>query len=63
MYLAVDANFKLKGKDRKIKDIELMPGLGVFVNEASYQEHIDNYVEQPEVSFMLYTISRAHLRI
>jgi len=49
LFIAVDANFKLKGKDRGIKDIELMSGLGVFVNEAKYQEHLGAYVEQPEV--------------
>jgi len=40
LFIAVDANFKLKGKDRGIKDVELMSGLGVFVNEAKYQEHL-----------------------
>jgi len=49
LYLAVDANFKLKGKDRKLQDIELMPGGGAFVEESAYQEHIKNYVDQPEV--------------
>ena len=49
LYLAIDANFKLKGKDRKITDIELTPGLGAFVNEAPYQGFINNYVDQPEV--------------
>jgi len=46
LYLAVDANFKLKGKDHKIQDIELMPGYGVFVEESGYQQHIGNYVDQ-----------------
>ena len=50
IYLAVDTNFKLKGKDRGLKDIELMPGMGVFVNEVAYQDHLSSYVEQPEVS-------------
>jgi hypothetical protein len=49
MYLAVDANFKLKGKDRKLQDIELMPGQGIFVEEGAYQEHLWNYVDEPEV--------------
>lgn len=52
LYLAIDANFKLKGKDCKITDIDLMPGLGAFVNEAPYQDFIKNYVDQPEVSFL-----------
>ena len=50
LYLAIDANFKLKGKDRKITDIDLTPGLGAFVNENQYQEFIKDYVDQPEVS-------------
>jgi len=49
LYLAVDANFKLKGKDRKLQDVELMPGQGFFVEESAYQQHIQNYVNQPEV--------------
>lgn len=49
LYIAVDANFKLKGKDRGINDPELAPGWASFVEEAGYQEHIKNYVNQPEV--------------
>lgn len=49
LFLAVDANFKLKGKDRQIKDIELLPGQGAFVEETEYQEHLKAYVEEPEV--------------
>ena len=49
LYLAVDANFKLKGKNWKLQDIELMPGGGAFVEESAYQAHICNYVDQPEV--------------
>jgi len=49
LYLAVDANFKLKGKDRKLQDVELMLGQGIFVEESAYQQHIQNYVGQPEV--------------
>lgn len=50
MFLAVDANFKLKGKDRKLQDVDLLGQTGAFVDEPSYQEHIANYVEQTEVS-------------
>jgi hypothetical protein len=48
-FLAVDANFKLKGKDRGIKDLELMPGWASFVEDGRYHEHIAQYVDQPEV--------------
>jgi hypothetical protein len=45
----VDANFKLKRKERGLKDIELMPGWAYFVEETKFQEHVANYVDQPEV--------------
>lgn len=49
LFLAVDANFKLKGKDRGINDPELALGWASFVEEDRYQEHIAQYVNQPEV--------------
>ena len=49
LFLAFDANFKLKSKDRGITDVELAPGWGCFVEEKKYQEHLANYVDQPEV--------------
>ena len=51
LYLSIDGNFKLKGKERNINDIELMPGLGAFVTETDYKSHIANYVDQLEVRF------------
>lgn len=53
LYISVDANFKLKGKERGLKDIELMPGWGPFVEENTYQDFLKDYVDQPEVSFSL----------
>lgn len=49
LYLAVDANFKLKGKNRGIYDPELGPGWGLFVEESQYQNHLANYIDEPEV--------------
>ncbi|KDR65285.1 hypothetical protein GALMADRAFT_82040 [Galerina marginata CBS 339.88] len=49
LYIAVDGNFKLKGKQRYLKDVELMPGWGAYVPEQDYQDHIANYVDEPEV--------------
>jgi hypothetical protein len=46
----VDGNFKLKGKQRNLKDVELMPGWGAYVPETKYKAHIANYVDEPEVS-------------
>jgi hypothetical protein len=49
LYIAVDANFKLKGKERGLKDVELMPGWAYFVREDDFQAHIAKNVDQPEV--------------
>ena len=53
LYIAVDGNFKLKGKERNLKDVELMPGWGAYVPEAEYKAHIASYVDEPEVSVNL----------
>ena len=50
LFIAVDGNFKLKGKERNLKDVELMPGWGAYVPQDEYQTHIANYVDEPEVS-------------
>ena len=58
LYIAVDGNFKLKGKERNLTDVELMPGWAAYVPELEYQAHLANYVDQPEVStihIMLFT--------
>ncbi|KIJ89697.1 hypothetical protein K443DRAFT_117632 [Laccaria amethystina LaAM-08-1] len=52
LFIAVDGNFKLKGKQRHLKDVELMPGWGAYVPEEEYQAHIANYIDQPEVSIV-----------
>ena len=49
LFLAIDGNFKLKGKERDIRDVELMPGWGAYVPPVEYKAHVDNYVDQPEV--------------
>ena len=49
LYVAVDANFKLKGKQRHLNDIELMGGMGAFVEEEKYQRHLAEYVSEPEI--------------
>ena len=50
LYISVDANFKLKGKERGLKDVDLMPGWGSFVEDSAYHGFIGNHVDQPEVS-------------
>ncbi|KAF8229943.1 hypothetical protein L208DRAFT_1284396, partial [Tricholoma matsutake] len=49
LFLAVDANFKLKRKDCGINDPKLAPGWASFVEESCYQERLKNYIGQPEV--------------
>ncbi|EIN09249.1 hypothetical protein PUNSTDRAFT_134412 [Punctularia strigosozonata HHB-11173 SS5] len=48
LFLALDACFKLKNRDRKIDDPELGRGTGYFVDEVDYQAHLERYVEEPE---------------
>ncbi|KAF8984861.1 hypothetical protein BDQ17DRAFT_1393808 [Cyathus striatus] len=50
IYLAVDTNFKLSCKERGIQDVELMPGWGPYIEEQSYQKHLESRVENPEIS-------------
>jgi hypothetical protein len=50
--ISFDRNFKLKGKVHKLQDIDLLNGTGVFVDEPKYQEHINNYKDQPEVCLL-----------
>jgi len=38
--LGVDANFKLKQKDRGFDDTKLGSGLAYFVNDVAYQDHL-----------------------
>ena len=57
LFLAADANFKLKGKDRGIHDPELAPGWASFVEEGRYQKHIMQYTDQPEVCICLWNMT------
>lgn len=43
LFLMLDANFKLRVKDRGIEDIELAPGWAYYVNEELFQRHIDEH--------------------
>ena len=49
LYIAIDGNFKLKGKQRYLKDVELMLGWGAYVPEQEYQSHIASHVDEVEV--------------
>lgn len=49
LYLMLDANFRLKLKDRGFKDVELTSGWSYFVEESKYMEFVDQTVDQQEV--------------
>ena len=51
LFIMLDANFRLKSKDRDIKsDPALGSGLAYYVNEEDYQEYLRMAPEQTEVS-------------
>lgn len=50
LFVAIDANFRLKLKTRGIKDPELGPGLAYFVNIPKFKEHLKHCVEEDDVS-------------
>lgn len=47
----LDANFRLKLKDRKVVDPALGPGLAYYVQEQPYLDHIKASGPQTEVRF------------
>ncbi|KAM6491450.1 hypothetical protein JOM56_013019 [Amanita muscaria] len=49
-FLACNANFKLRLKNRGINDPELAPGWAYFVHEERYQAFLKDYVDQPEIN-------------
>jgi hypothetical protein len=59
LILAVDANFRLKNRlhANEHQDPSLGSGLGYFVNEEAYREHLKNYVGEEDVSFFLESAS------
>ena len=58
LFLAVDANFRLKLKDRKIKDPEIGSGWAYFVENNRYIEHVSQNTMDVEVSDFCYGCSR-----
>jgi hypothetical protein len=54
LYLAMDANFRLKLRQRYIKnDPELGPGWAYCVEEKAFQEEMVNYGDQTEVYIII----------
>jgi hypothetical protein len=50
LYIAVDGNFKLKGKKCHLTDMELMPEWAAYFPKSEYKAHLTKYVNQPKVS-------------
>ncbi|TDL14821.1 hypothetical protein BD410DRAFT_845699 [Rickenella mellea] len=50
LFLAMDANFRLKSKDRGIRDTALGDGWGYFVPSVPFKEHVSKYIAQPEMN-------------
>ena len=53
LFLAIDANFRLKLKSRGIKDPELGAGLAYFVDPVKFQAHLRNYTQEEEVGLSI----------
>ena len=49
LFLAIDANFRLKLKARGIKDPEVGSGLAYFVDTAKFQQHLKHHADEQEV--------------
>jgi hypothetical protein len=50
LFIAIDANFRLKLKTRGIKDPELGSGLAYFVNTEKFEAHLKSRADEEEVS-------------
>ena len=47
-FIAVDANFRLKLKNRQINDPELGSGLSYFVENSAYVKHVEKNTPEEE---------------
>ncbi|EIN08641.1 hypothetical protein PUNSTDRAFT_68926, partial [Punctularia strigosozonata HHB-11173 SS5] len=50
LFLAIDANFKLKLKDRSIQDVRFGSGWSYFVDSEEYLKHVGKATDAQEVS-------------
>ena len=48
-FIAVDANFKLKLKNRRIEDPELGSGWSYFVENSQYTRHVGRNLREKDV--------------
>ena len=58
-FIAVDANFRLKSKNREIKDPELGSGWSYFVENVAYTQHVAANPREEDVgSFGMFVSTR-----
>lgn len=58
LILTIDANFRLKNKDRNTKDTPALgDGWAHFVPEAEYMEHVRKWGHEEEVRVVPFTLS------
>lgn len=50
VFLAIDANFRLKLKARGVNDPELGSGWAYFVGQTEYAQHLNTYEDEKNVS-------------
>ena len=61
LFIAIDANFRLRLKTRGISDPELGSGLAYFVNAGKFEAHLKNHINEGDVSiFYFYVRRNAH---
>ena len=64
LYVAMDANFRLKLKDQNVTDPEFGPGWAYFVNDEEYKAEIVNHPQPIEVRVqvpLLFWASHHHI--
>ena len=49
MFLMIDANFRLRCKERGLNDMELGSGWAFYVEESRYLAHVAKFASQKEV--------------
>jgi hypothetical protein len=54
LLLAIDANFKLKHKNRKFNDVPLADGFAYFVQSEAYMNHLSQHDDPKEVCLILH---------
>ena len=56
LFIAIDANFRLKLKARGIKDPELASGLAYFVNDGKFEAHLKDHTNEDNVSISYFLL-------